>query len=127
MLVQVDNEGALYFRDGAYDQDYHPDAVQAYRAFLETKYRSADAALPLGLAGRRRCALRHRRSAQALRRARRRHLARHVDWAEFHEELLVDGDRADGARRSSTRGSTACRRRTTCRSARARRRSTPPA
>ena len=27
VLVQVDNEGALYFRDGAYDQDYHPDAI----------------------------------------------------------------------------------------------------
>ena len=23
VLLQVDNEGALYFRDGAYDQDYH--------------------------------------------------------------------------------------------------------
>ena len=27
VMLQVDNEGALYFRDGAYDQDYHPDAI----------------------------------------------------------------------------------------------------
>ena len=34
VLVQIDNEGALYFRDGPYDQDYHPDAIALFRAFL---------------------------------------------------------------------------------------------
>jgi len=87
VLVQVDNEGALYFRDGQYDQDYHPDAIEQFQGFLRVKYR---------------------RSAKALQRAwlvdtidfadaqppRRfdaretRELARHVDWAEFHELLL---------------------------------------
>ncbi len=87
VLVQVDNEGALYFRDGQYDQDYHPDAIEQFRQFLRVKYR---------------------RSVKALRRAwlvdtlefddaqppRRfdaretRELTRHVDWAEFHEQLL---------------------------------------
>ena len=43
VLVQVDNEGALYFRDGQYDQDYHPDAIVRYRAFLRAKYGSLDA------------------------------------------------------------------------------------
>src|SRR6202789_1612990 len=38
VLVQVDNEGALYFRDGQYDQDYHPDALHAFRDFLRAKY-----------------------------------------------------------------------------------------
>ena len=38
VLCQVDNEGALYFRDGVYDQDHHPDAVATYRAFLLQKY-----------------------------------------------------------------------------------------
>ena len=38
VLVQIDNEGALYFRDGPYDQDYHPDAIALFRAFLKTKY-----------------------------------------------------------------------------------------
>jgi beta-galactosidase len=87
VLVQVDNEGALYFRDGLYDQDYHPDAVAAFRRFLRAKY------------GRKVTALRsawessdidfdsveppRRFDARAT-----RDLARHVDWAEFHEELL---------------------------------------
>ena len=31
VMLQVDNEGALYFRDGPYDQDYHPDAIALFR------------------------------------------------------------------------------------------------
>ena len=31
VMWQIDNEGALYFRDGAYDQDYHPDAIAFHR------------------------------------------------------------------------------------------------
>lgn len=42
VLCQVDNEGALYFRDGVYDQDHHPDAVATYRAFLLHKYGSVE-------------------------------------------------------------------------------------
>jgi beta-galactosidase len=42
VLCQVDNEGALYFRDGVYDQDHHPDAVATYRAFLLQKYGSLE-------------------------------------------------------------------------------------
>jgi len=34
VMWQIDNEGALYFRDGPYDQDYHPDAVRLFRSFL---------------------------------------------------------------------------------------------
>ena len=37
VLLQVDNEGALYFRDGVYDQDYHPDAIRLYRDFIRDK------------------------------------------------------------------------------------------
>ena len=39
-MLQVDNEGALYFRDGPYDQDYHPDAIRLFRTFLREKYSS---------------------------------------------------------------------------------------
>lgn len=46
VLLQVDNEGAFYFRDGLYDQDYHPDAVQHYRAHLRDKYRTLQALPP---------------------------------------------------------------------------------
>jgi beta-galactosidase len=42
VLCQVDNEGALYFRDGVYDQDHHPDAIATYRAFLKQKYGSLE-------------------------------------------------------------------------------------
>ncbi len=38
VMLQVDNEGALFFRDGAYDQDYHPDAINQYRGFLRRRY-----------------------------------------------------------------------------------------
>jgi beta-galactosidase len=86
VLVQVDNEGALYFRDGQYDQDYHPDAIKAFRRFLQSKYRKL-------------AELRDAWGNPALDFAnveppRRfdarltRDLARHTDWAEFHELLL---------------------------------------
>lgn len=94
VMLQIDNEGALYFRDGAYDQDYHPDAVALYRAFLREKYGSLarlQAAYP-------------RREGEVLDEERRfasltppqsfdaesaADLTRHLDWAELHEHLLV--------------------------------------
>jgi beta-galactosidase len=87
VLVQVDNEGALYFRDGQYDQDYHPDAIRAFRAFLRAKYRRSVPALRAAWVD---DALEFA-AVEAPKRfdAREvRQLARHVDWAEFHEELL---------------------------------------
>ncbi len=87
VLVQVDNEGALYFRDGQYDQDYHPDAISAFREFLRAKYHGRVAALraawldeALEFAA---ATPPKRFDAHAM-----AELARHVDWAEFHEELL---------------------------------------
>jgi beta-galactosidase len=86
VLVQVDNEGALYFRDGVYDQDYHPDALQAFRAFLRTKYRqlrelrdawNSDSITFANVEPPRRFDARQMRD-----------LAPHVDWTEFHEHLL---------------------------------------
>jgi beta-galactosidase len=89
VLVQVDNEGALYFRDGLYDQDYHPDAVAWFRRFLRTKYARKVTAL--------RAAWNDpeldfttvdppRRFDARL----TREIGRHVDWAEFHELLLSE-------------------------------------
>jgi beta-galactosidase len=86
VLVQVDNEGALYFRDGAYDQDYHPDAIHAFRDFLRAKHRTlrnlreawGDEMITFG-------------TVEPPRRFDAREvkdLARHVDWSEFHEQLL---------------------------------------
>ena len=75
VAVQVDNEHG-FFRTGAYDQDYHPDAVSLYRRFVSRKYpdredterldppRRFDAVDPAGI-------------------------ARHLDWVAFKEWLVT--------------------------------------
>jgi beta-galactosidase len=87
VMWQIDNEGALYFRDGPYDQDYHPDAIRLFRSFLREKYSSAKVlrdgwnepnvtfatATPP-----------HRFDAKTA-----DELPRHMDWMEFHEHLLA--------------------------------------
>ena len=88
VMLQVDNEGALYFRDGPYDQDYHPDAIALFRDFLREKYGSMTS-------------LREAWSDQALTFSSVQpplrfdakvasDLARHIDWMEFHEHLLAE-------------------------------------
>ncbi len=87
VLIQVDNEGALYFRDGAYDQDYHPDALRLWRDFLREKYGTSHelsaawndptASFPEASAPRRFDA----KDAGGL--------TQHLDWVEFHEHLLA--------------------------------------
>ncbi len=93
VMVQVDNEGAMYFRDGAYDQDYHPDAIAQYRAFLRDKYESLEGlARAYGFEPDDERAPRfadieppHRFDATTP-----AELARHVDWAECQENLLAN-------------------------------------
>lgn len=89
VLSQIDNEGALYFRDGPYDQDYHPDAIALFRTFLKQKYRT----------------LKSFRSAWSdaetsfasvtppirMDAEKADDLVRHLDWMEFHEHLLAHG------------------------------------
>ncbi len=86
VLCQIDNEGALYFRDGVYDQDYHPDAIRNYHKFLKQKYGSlSELSRALG----------EEVSSFELEPPRRleassaRELGRHLDWAEAQEELLA--------------------------------------
>src|SRR5262249_8085267 len=94
VMVQIDNEGALYFRDGAYDQDYHPDAVAIYRAFLRDKYKTLEALEAAYGAPSSEEATSEVRFA-TLEPPKRfdattpEELARHVDWSEFHEHLLA--------------------------------------
>jgi len=91
VMVQIDNEGAMYFRDGAYDQDYHPDAVVHYRTFLRDKYKTlGELAQAYGFDAAAEGAPRFgdiepptRLDAKAP-----AELVRHVDWAEFQEQLL---------------------------------------
>ncbi|MBX3206498.1 MAG: beta-galactosidase [Labilithrix sp.] len=88
VMWQIDNEGALYFRDGPYDQDYHPDAVRLFRSFLREKYSSAkalrdawnEANLTFAVAA----------PPQRFDARTADELPRHMDWMEFHEHLLVE-------------------------------------
>ncbi|MFO0611774.1 MAG: beta-galactosidase [Polyangiaceae bacterium] len=90
VLLQVDNEGALYFRDGVYDQDYHPDAIDAYRAFLRDKYGTTEAlAAAYGDASSPGLFTEieppKRFDAKTV-----GELTRHIDWAEFQERGLAN-------------------------------------
>ena len=87
VVVQVDNEGALYFRDGPYDQDYHPDAVRLFRAHLRTKYRRVgDLRAAWGDEE-----VQFVTATPPIRFDAKGpdELARHLDWMEFHEQLLA--------------------------------------
>ena len=88
VMWQIDNEGALYFRDGPYDQDYHPDAGHLFRAFLRGKYSSVSAlreAWNEPLVTFATAAPPARFDAKTA-----DDLARHMDWMEFHEHLLTE-------------------------------------
>jgi len=89
VLVQVDNEGALYFRDGPYDQDYHPDSIRLFRAFLRAKYKTSKA---LGTAwGEARATFATIEPPRRFDAKEADDLVRHIDWMEFHEHLLTKG------------------------------------
>ena len=87
VLLQVDNEGSYYFRDAAYDQDYHPDAVADWRKFLEKRYGSLQ-----------KTAEAHRAAYGAWEDAlppekfsaeTPDQLVVHLDWAAFREDLIT--------------------------------------
>jgi beta-galactosidase len=90
VMVQVDNEGAMYFRDGPYDQDYHPDAIAGYRDFLREKYKTLDDLPEAYTRGRasapRITELEPPKSFDAESAA---DLVRHIDWMEYHEVILA--------------------------------------
>ncbi len=88
VMWQIDNEGALYFRDGPYDQDYHPDAVRLFRSFLREKYPS-----PTALRDAWNDPMLTFAAAEPPKRFDAKtaeDLARHLDWMEFHEHLLTE-------------------------------------
>ena len=91
VLLQIDNEGAMYFRDGVYDQDYHADAIAQYRSFLKDKYEDAETLRRvLGDAGATFFNVEPPRRFFANSPAE---LARHLDWAEFQEVLIASAFR----------------------------------
>ncbi len=92
-MLQIDNEGSLYFRDGAYAQDYHPDAIDAYRTYLQDKYVTADAlkrAYP-GLAAAASTELDFTNVVPPTEPEleERDRLTYHLDWCSFHEHLIA--------------------------------------
>lgn len=92
VMLQVDNEGAMYFRDGPYDQDYHPDAIALYRTFLRDKYKTlADLGKAYGEDSTSDSAPRFGDIQPPVRFDAKTpaDLARHLDWAELHEHLLA--------------------------------------
>jgi beta-galactosidase len=86
VLLQVDNEGALYFRDGPYDQDYHPDAIEQYRRFVRHRYKS-EAALATAY-GDSTVSFSSVEPPRAQDAKGPEDLARHLDWAEFQDAML---------------------------------------
>ena len=97
VLVQVDNEGALYFRDGQYDQDYHPDAIDAVPRVPPREVPRAPPSLRDGVA-RRRARLRRRVEPprRASTRARRDDLAAPRRLGGVPRAPALHGDGPDG-------------------------------
>jgi beta-galactosidase len=89
VMLQVDNEGAMYFRDGVFDQDYHPDSIRGFRRFLQKKYGRVDALRRVhGEAGVTFAKAEPPRPPLAAQTPEE--LARCLDWAEWQEQLLAD-------------------------------------
>jgi beta-galactosidase len=87
VFMQVDNEGAMYFRDGVYDQDYHPDAIGLYREFLQNKYGSVQALRDV--LGDPEATFFNVEPPRRFSATTALELARHLDWAEFQEVLIA--------------------------------------
>ncbi len=87
VMAQVDNESALYFRDGVYDQDYHPDVITQYRHFLQQKYGRVSVLREVYRSPKATFAKidppRHFDASAA-------YATPHLDWAEFQEKMIAD-------------------------------------
>lgn len=87
VMCQIDNEGALYFRDGVYEQDYHPDSIALYRRSLEARYGSpSELGRAYGIhADNFEISPPERFDAKTA-----EGLVRHLDWAEHQETLIAE-------------------------------------
>jgi beta-galactosidase len=78
VAVQVDNELSLFFRTGAYDQDYHPDAIALYRRFLARRHPEREGT-----------ELEELEPPRRFDASDRAGLARHLDWVAFKEWMVT--------------------------------------
>jgi beta-galactosidase len=102
VLLQVDNEAAYYFRDSAYDQDYHPDALERMRAWVLARHGTLEEA---GRAHRKgyaraediqppaRFDLADETDAPESGPPPYDRLGLHLDWGAFREDLITDAIR----------------------------------
>ncbi|UJR81295.1 Beta-galactosidase [Sandaracinus amylolyticus] len=87
VLLQVDNEATYWFRDSAYDQDYHPDAIAGWRAWLAQRYGTPHEA---GKAHRREyAAWEDATPPERFDAETPEQLALHLDWGAWREELIT--------------------------------------
>jgi beta-galactosidase len=95
VMVQIDNEGAMFFRDGPFDQDHHPDAISRYREFVRERRRNLDALrtayprLAQGLAEGEALRFSDLVPPSSLEAETLADLVYHLDWAAFQEDLLA--------------------------------------
>jgi beta-galactosidase len=87
VLCQVDNEGAMYFRDGVYEQDYHPDSLSLYQRHLESRYGSPEA---LGAAYGIEATSFELTPPRRFDATDARALRRQLDWAKYQEASIAD-------------------------------------
>ncbi|MDF3066278.1 MAG: hypothetical protein K0R38_1879 [Polyangiaceae bacterium] len=87
VLCQVDNEGAMYFRDGVYEQDYHPDSLALYQRHLESRYGTPQALSEAYGVPAESFDLAPPRRFDAV---DARGLRRQLDWAKYQEASIAD-------------------------------------
>ncbi len=86
ILLELDT-ASFHFRDALYDQDYHPDAIAAYRTFIQARYGSlSELRNVYGDSG---LSIETLKPPERLSAHTAPGLVRHLDWAEFQEHLLA--------------------------------------
>ncbi len=86
ILLELDT-ASFHFRDALYDQDYHPDAITAYRAFIQARYGSVGELRNVyGDSG---LSIENLKPPERLSAHSAQGLVRHLDWAEFQEHSLA--------------------------------------
>jgi beta-galactosidase len=85
VAAQVDNEPCYFFRTAAYDQDYHRDAVAAYRRFLAARYPDG---LPAAYGGVALASLEPPHRFDAAGASSPEALVPHLDWLAYKEAAI---------------------------------------